>query len=202
MINSNKYLYIYEHIEGDLEDEAFDEDEEEIDEENVEYSEEEIDEIGDEISTGAAGSIEKLITAPKTFEELNSMFRTSTENKTDHNLEPSLIVKEDLNKDNEKDKNDSEVGNNHDNEDGNNAEYDDDEEYEDEDDDEQIDVDEDDEEIDDDDEGEISDVDDNDLMKRLESKYGKLPDVELSEDEDVSEASDDKWTSNYYLLFN
>ncbi|KAG4073680.1 hypothetical protein HA402_000904 [Bradysia odoriphaga] len=41
------------------------------------------------------------------------------------------------------------------------------------------------------DEEEISDVDDEDLMKRLESKYGKLPETKNSSDE---EETDEKWT--------
>lgn len=43
-------------------------------------------------------------------------------------------------------------------------------------------------------EEELSDVDDTDLMKRLESKYGKLPDTNDSDDGGV--ADDKSWTSN------
>lgn len=57
------------------------------------------------------------------------------------------------------------------------------------------------EELDDDDEDvepgseeELSDVDDADLMKRLESKYGKLPDTNDSDDDGA--ADDKSWTSN------
>ncbi len=41
-------------------------------------------------------------------------------------------------------------------------------------------------------EEEISDVDDADLMKRLDSKYGKLPEPHSSDEEETEE----KWTSN------
>lgn len=40
---------------------------------------------------------------------------------------------------------------------------------------------------------EISDVDDDDLMKRLDSKYGKLPEKNSSDEEEIEE----KWTSNF-----
>lgn len=50
-----------------------------------------------------------------------------------------------------------------------------------------------DEDIEEEEEEEISDVDDDDLMKRLESKYGKLPDRDTSDDEETEE----KWTSNF-----
>lgn len=50
----------------------------------------------------------------------------------------------------------------------------------------------DDEEIDEED---ISDVDDHDLMKRLESKYGKLPESKSSDEEEPTE----KWTSNFKM---
>lgn len=43
---------------------------------------------------------------------------------------------------------------------------------------------------------EISDVDDDDLMKRLEAKYGKIS-GENSEDEPDEEDPDASWTSNY-----
>lgn len=43
---------------------------------------------------------------------------------------------------------------------------------------------------------ELSDIDDDDLMKRLEAKYGKIS-GENSEDEDDPDGS---WTSNYEML--
>jgi hypothetical protein len=42
----------------------------------------------------------------------------------------------------------------------------------------------------------ISDIDDDDLMKRLEAKYGKIS-GENSEDEDDPDGS---WTSNYKIV--
>lgn len=45
---------------------------------------------------------------------------------------------------------------------------------------------------------EISDIDDDDLMKRLEAKYGKIS-GQNSEDEEDPDAS---WTSNYSVKLN
>lgn len=169
-----------------------------MDEDNIDYSEEEIDEIGDEVSAAAA-VIEPKITAPKSFEDLNAMYRPAKNE--DDTVDMTLTKpKEESKKENEKDRNDSEIGVAE-----KEGEFDeeivDDDEEEDEDDDEL----EDDEELDDG-EDEISDVDDDDLMKRLDSKYGKLPaDADVSEDEEedaASEASDDKWTSIYIHSFN
>lgn len=54
------------------------------------------------------------------------------------------------------------------------------------------------EDLEDEEEDEASDVDDEDLMKRLESKYGKLPERTSSDDEEI----EDKWTSNFsWLIF-
>lgn len=45
-------------------------------------------------------------------------------------------------------------------------------------------------------EEDLSDIDDDDLMKRLEAKYGKIS-GENSEDDEDPEAS---WTSNYEMI--
>ena len=61
--------------------------------------------------------------------------------------------------------------------------------------------DEEDEDIEGHDSEEASDIDDSDLMKRLESKYGKLQDSKYSDEEPEEEEDGDKtaqtWTSNY-----
>lgn len=61
-------------------------------------------------------------------------------------------------------------------------------------------------ENDDDEEEEISDVDDTDLLKRLEAKYGKLPQKHSDDEEDdIDPTWTSKfrfhWSQSYYLLF-
>lgn len=120
----------------------------------------------------------------KTIEENpNSSVVTNDGNEEEEHEDAASVDEEDANEDADED------------EDVEDDEADDSEAAEDEEDEE------DEEELDDDDEDEehgseeeLSDVDDTDLMKRLESKYGKLPDARDS-DEDGG-ADDKSWTSN------
>lgn len=195
----------------------YDDDDEEGEEDSYEgeYSEEDIGDLDDEPIV-----VEPIVPVPRTFEEMQNMYQP----KNNKNFEPESLRQEkasvtfaprdeiktieeptietfeskpiDENPNSATVTDDVEEELEH-GEEGS-IDSDEDEEVEDSD----AAEDEDEEELDDDDEDEehvseeeLSDVDDTDLMKRLETKYGKLPDTSHSDDDGV--ADDDKsWTSN------
>lgn len=120
---------------------------------------------------------EKIV--PQTYEQLKAMYKAQVpENETP---EPPEEINEDLRSE--------QLTDYHEDEEDIEEDYDVDESEEEEDEDEN------DEELEDDEE--ISDVDDNELMKRLESRYGRLPQPESDEDHE-----EETWTSNKLELEN
>lgn len=106
--------------------------------------------------------------ASQTYEQLKAMYKAQVpENETPEPTEETIQSDDEIN---------VEVNYNEE------VDYDDDEEEDEEEDN--------DEELED--EEEISDVDDNELMKRLEDRYGRLPQPES----DVEPEEEETWTSN------
>lgn len=142
------------------------ENEEEYEDENSAGSEEE--------EIGGTENLDEEVETVDTFTEMKNMYRPKTDNQSVKNDEPVDVKDEskdeiDLNESDVEDEEEEEEGDIEGSENSEDLEEEEDEE-------------------------EISDVDDEDLMKRLESKYGKLPERRNSSEE---EEVDEKWTSNF-----